>query len=117
MKSQANSLTAAIIRFIVLSGGHAERVNNIARKVINSAGVECYAKSTNFKGTADIHAVKRINLPDRVKLGQFVAIEVKVGRDVQSQDQADYADSVVKAGGVYFIARTFDDFEKQWNEI
>jgi hypothetical protein len=35
---------------------------------------------------------------------------VKYGRDVQSDAQKQYQEMIEKAGGIYFIAKTFDDF-------
>ena len=41
--------------------------------------------------------------------GRFVAIEAKVGRDRQRQNQADFAIAVRRAGGIYILARSVDD--------
>jgi hypothetical protein len=35
---------------------------------------------------------------------------VKYGRDVQSDAQKQYQEMIEKAGGVYIIAKSFDDF-------
>ena len=121
MKTNANSLTGAILNYIRYNGSHAERVNNIARQVKSKSGAMVHIPSANFKGTADIHAVKKILLPPLSALkyqiyGQFVAIEVKQ-KDKQSEAQKYYQECVTKAGGVYMIVRNFDEFLKQWNEI
>jgi hypothetical protein len=122
----ANALTGAVMDYIRMNGGHSERINNISRQVTNKAGQKVFIPSANFRGTADIHACK--NVKDKypndstgdyyyIKYGQFVAIEVKVGKDKQSEAQAYYQSCVERAGGVYMIVRTFDDFLKQWNNI
>jgi hypothetical protein len=41
--------------------------------------------------------------------GRFVGVEVKVGRDKQRQNQADFATAVRQAGGIYVLARSVDD--------
>jgi len=116
--SNANVLTGSIINYIRMNHSHAERVNNIARQITTRSGAKVFIPSANFKGTADIHACKlRGDSDDWAKIGQFVAIEVKIGRDKQSEDQKLYQGSVERAGGVYLIVKNFDDFERQWNEI
>lgn len=41
--------------------------------------------------------------------GRFIGIEVKVGRDRQRTNQADFAAAVERAGGIYILARSIDD--------
>lgn len=53
------------------------------------------------KGVADITGV--IN-------GRYVEIEVKIGRDRQSDVQKEHQAKVEAAGGIYIIAKTFDGF-------
>jgi hypothetical protein len=86
--------------------------------------VDIHIPSAGFKGTADIHACKKMcvdvfesETACRYNYGQFVAIEVKIGRDSQSEAQKYYAECVTKAGGVYMIVKDFDDFLKQWDNI
>jgi hypothetical protein len=121
MKSNANSLTGAILNYIRMSGGHSERVNNYSRTVKDKFGNDKYIPSMGFKGTADIHAIKQkpiIDIPGTKKIfGRFIAIEVKVGKDKQSEAQKYYQECVERAGGVYLIAHDFDEFENQWNNI
>jgi hypothetical protein len=120
MKSQANSLTGAIINYIRYNGHHAERINNISRQVTSKTGAKVFIPSAGFRGTSDIHACKHFKLADKnciIEFGQFVAIEVKVGKDKVSEAQKYYAEVVTKAGGVYMIVRNFDEFLEQWNAI
>jgi hypothetical protein len=60
-----------------------------------------YTPSTGTKGSADISATIR---------GRSVKIEVKYGKDKQSEVQHRYQQSIEQAGGTYYIARNFDDF-------
>lgn len=53
------------------------------------------------KGAADIKAM--IN-------GRAIEIEVKHGKDRQSDDQKKYQDRVESGGGIYLIVKTWDDF-------
>ncbi len=47
----------------------------------------------------------------------MVAIEVKIGKDRQSDSQKEYQRKVEKAGGIYIIIGTFDEFIKHYAEI
>ena len=120
MKSKANSLTGAILNYIRMNHGHAERVNNYSR-TIKRYGKDVYIPSAGFKGTADIHACKRMYIPaldhTQISLGRFVAIEVKIGKDKQSEAQAYYQECVESAGGRYIIASDIDQFIREWEAI
>ncbi|HJY63731.1 MAG TPA: hypothetical protein VJ455_06205 [Ignavibacteria bacterium] len=59
-------------------------------------------------GTADISATIA---------GRSVKIEVKIGRDKQSQKQKEYQRQVEASGGLYFIAKSFDQFFTWYNEL
>jgi len=110
---KANGLTRMIIKFLQLSGWQAERISVTGRMVDNRKVVEnvigqrqqigssYYIPGTMTKGSADISAT--IN-------GQSVKIEVKIGRDRQSEYQKAYQAEIEKAGGIYVIARTFQGF-------
>lgn len=99
--NDANSLTKAIVQWIDLSGGWATRISTEGR-YIESLGKRI--PSSVKKGTADIHAVWK---------GMHLSIEVKVGKDKQSDEQKEIQRAIEKAGGHYFIAKTFEHFY-QW---
>ena len=67
-----------------------------------------WTKGQGTKGTADISST--IN-------GKSVKIEVKYGRDVQSEVQKQYQNKIETAGGIYYIARDFDKFVEWYNTI
>jgi hypothetical protein len=108
----ANSLTKCIVDFINLSGYQAERINTMgvyreAKKHEQFDGnfktlvKGTYTPSTSTKGSADISSTI---------YGRSVKIEVKYGKDRMSESQQRYKEDIEKAGGVYFVARTFDEF-------
>ncbi len=115
----ANQLTQSIITWIRLNGYHAERVNVMGRpvdktKVVSNTlgqkqriGSIDWIRSVSTKGSADIHCL--IN-------GRAVFIEVKM-KDRQSEAQQQYQMTVERAGGIYWICRTFDEFIKKYGEI
>ena len=109
----ANGLTQCIIDFIRLRGGQAERiaVTGRANEIKNSAGRTVSVKWTKSHmqvGTTDISATIG---------GRSVKIEVKVGRDRQSEAQRNYQLQVEAAGGIYYIARDFESFTKWFNML
>lgn len=111
--NSANALTKSIIAWIELNGYQAERINNTGRYVDNKKTVKNimgqsitigsgqYIPGTGTKGTADISATIK---------GKSIKIEVKFGKDRQSEAQKEYQATIERSGGVYFIAKTFDDF-------
>lgn len=99
--NDANGLTKAIIDFIDLSGGWATRISVEGRYI---ESLKKRIPSSVKKGTADIHAVYK---------GKHLSIEVKIGKDRQSDEQKAVQKSVEAAGGIYFIATTFEAFH-QW---
>lgn len=103
----ANGLTKCIIDFIRLSGNHAERIANMGRQ-IGTGKNRKWIPGTGTNGTADIHAIKS---------GRTVCIEIKIGADRQSDKQRQYQSKVEASGGVYVIARTYEDFINKWEKI
>ena len=112
--SSANGLTKCIISWINFNGGQAERISSQGqyregKKIDVGTGEIAYTKQLpgkwtpgqGTKGTADISATIR---------GRSVKIEVKYGKDIQSDAQKNYQEIIEKAGGIYIIARNFDDF-------
>ena len=116
----ANGLTRCIIDFIRFSGGHAERINNTGRPVDHRRivtdvmgyrrviGSMKWIPGTGTRGTADISAIY---------LGKSVKIEVKIDRDRQSASQKEYQQSIGASGGIYLIARSFNEFYQDWQGL
>ena len=94
-QSPANVLTKAIIQYITAKGGVAWRINNVA--VVMPDGTR--RAGGMVRGIADIHAC--IN-------GLHISIEVKIGKDKQSPEQIAMQQSIVKAGGLYLVAKNLD---------
>lgn len=110
-----NGLTACIVIFLKLQGWQSERISNTGRPIDNTKivtdylggrrriGTIDYIKGTGQKGTADISATID---------GRSVKIEVKnqKTKDRMSDSQKEYQSSIDITGGVYFVAKSFDDF-------
>jgi hypothetical protein len=112
--NSANALTKCVIAYITYKGGQAERISSQGQyregaKIQVGTGEIAYHKQLpgkwtpgqSTKGTADISSTIR---------GRSVKIEIKYGKDVQSQVQKEYQASIERAGGVYIIVRSFDEF-------
>jgi hypothetical protein len=95
----ANDLTKTIIWDMYhVREGVAYRINNGA-VFDRKKGV--YRKGVQRRGIPDI-----IGIID----GRFIGIEVKIGKDRQSADQKEIEKEIGDAGGVYFIAKSYDDY-------
>ena len=109
----ANGLTRAIIDFVRLRGGQAERINTTGRPIdrriaytnvvgmTRTVGSIEWVKGTGIRGSADISATIK---------GHSVKIEVKIGNDRQSLAQKEYQKNIEAARGIYYIARDFTSF-------
>ncbi len=108
--NSANALTKSIIDFLKFSGFQAERINTMGKRIDKTKlvddvmgkrqiGTVGWIKGTGTKGSADISATIK---------GRSVKIEVKYGKDRQSEYQKAYQQSIERAGGVYVIAKDFD---------
>ena len=103
----ANGLTKAIVDFLNLSGHFATRINNTGTWVKEKAHVNggYYRPSTQVKGIADIQSTIK---------GRTVHIEVKIGKDRQSEAQKQFQDRVVRSGAEYWIIKDFDQFYEKY---
>jgi hypothetical protein len=97
---RANDLTQSIITFFGVIGGMAERVNSMGRQIKRN-GTTVWINGTGTNGTADVSATFQ---------GKSIKVEVKVGKDRQSEVQKAYQKRIKQAGGIYIIARSFDGF-------
>jgi hypothetical protein len=101
----ANSLTCCIVAYINLMGGFASRISNHGTY---STKLRKYIPGTSRKGLSDIMATYH---------GKSLHIEVKIGRDRQSEAQKRTESEVTGAGGQYFIARSFSEVKEWFDNI
>ncbi|MGC6429850.1 MAG: hypothetical protein ACON5F_02295 [Jejuia sp.] len=116
----ANGLTRCIIDFLNHKGQQAERINNTGRQIDRrktvtdvlgrqrTVGSTEWIKGTGQNGTADISSTID---------SKSIKIEIKIGKDRQSNSQKEYQRQVEQAGGIYIIARTFQGFYEWYNEF
>lgn len=115
----ANGLTRCIVAYIRYKGGQAERINTTGipideRRTVTditghtrTIGGIRWRRSGGTIGSADISATIG---------GRSVKIEVKIGRDRQSEAQRQYQADIEAAGGLYVVAKNFTEF-KQWYDL
>jgi len=111
--NSANELTKSVIAFLQFNGCQAERINTMGvyRKKYRTDGVAIggqWTKGTGTPGSADISATIK---------GRSVKIEVKYGKDRQSDVQKAYQKAIEEAGGTYIIVKTFADMLKFYDEF
>jgi hypothetical protein len=81
-----------------LNGGYSERINTQGQY---NAKLGKFIKGGTRKGTPDI--ICSVG-------GKFVSVEVKIGKDKQSDHQIKREAEISKSGGLYFIAKDFISF-------
>lgn len=108
----ANSLTKCIITKLNLDGWQAERISNSGRYIDDSKivtnvlghqrkiGSGKFIPGSGTNGTTDVSCCIK---------GLSVKIEIKM-KDKQSDAQKLYQANIERAGGIYFIARDYDEF-------
>lgn len=99
----ANGLTSAIVKYIDLKGGFASRINSAG---VYDSKLGKHRPGTTKKGFSDIQACYK---------GVALYVEVKIGRDRQSDYQRDFQKKIIATGGLYFIAKDFESFHEWFN--
>ncbi len=109
----ANGLTKCVIDFLRLQGWQAERISTTGRYLDGSKtyvdvlghtrriGSGKWIPTSGQRGSADISAIIA---------GSSVKIEVKIGKDRQSEAQKEYQLQVEQSGGIYLIVRSWKEF-------
>lgn len=126
--NNTNGLTQCVLKFLKYNGCQAERINTIGRMIDNrkvvvdavglqrEIGSKQWHKGTGTKGSADISATIPINISG-VTVGVSVKIEIKFGKDRQSDEQKIYEASINKSGGMYVIVRNIDSFVEWYDNF
>ncbi len=102
--SQTNARTTAIFHYLQVNGYFAWRQNNVG---IYDPHKKIYRKNSALKGVADILALS--------KFGVAFAIEIKTGKDRQSEEQKYFQQQWESHGGIYIIASDVDDIIRKLN--
>ena len=103
-KTTTNALTAQIANYVAMRGGYAMRIN-VGGFYRPDVG---YIKSGSTVGVPDLIAVFK---------GRFVGIEIKTGKDTQSDGQKAVERHINDALGVYIIAHDFEGFKANFDGV
>ena len=96
----ANGLKDLVVKYLNLQGHAAWRqVNTTVRGRVNIV----------HKGVGDVMCVCKGN-------GRHLEVEIKVDKDEQSDDQKKHQKWIEDRGGVYVVARDFDEFVQWYNK-
>lgn len=101
--NKAGGLQNAVIKFLTWHGWYANRISSTGRMIGNK-----WIPGTTKTGTADLHLIIK---------GVHISGEVKIGADKMSEDQHLEKSRVEKAGGKYWVIKTFDDFLQQYDNF
>lgn len=94
----ANGLTDCIDGWCQVHGAHFQRMNSQGQY---DAKLKRWRRSGTTKGISDCLVIYN---------GQTINIEIKYGRDRQSEAQQAIQASIEASGGIYWLVRSFDDF-------
>ena len=111
--SPANSLTDAIRDYCHLLGCATARINTTG---IYDQALGKYRFAGSTKGVEDIDVSLPViihSVPACIK----IAVEVKIGKDRQREDQIIRQSKLEKAGAHYIIAKTFNEFKQDFDSI
>lgn len=121
-------LVKCITDFLKFTGNQGERINNKGTRIDERQVVEnCIGQmktigsikwnySQQERGTADVSATIKKKFGNQV-IGVSVKIEIKIGKDTQKKAQKEYQLKVERAGGEYWIVKSFDDFYSQYQNF
>ena len=98
-----SQLVNQIIEGLLYRGIFCWRNNNIP---VFSQKQNCFRKLPKFtpKGVADILGLMS---------GKFLAIEVKIEKNKQTESQILFGENIKKNNGIYFVARCWEDVVKE----
>jgi hypothetical protein len=104
-RTPANELAYQIINHVQSLSGQCYRINSQGQYDVK---LKMWRKSGSTNGLADLQAII---------LGRYVAIEIKIGRDTQSEVQKKRDSEIKASGGYYLIAKDIEQFKSDLNQI
>lgn len=102
--SEATDLTNQVINHIYRQGGYAWRASSTGIFDEKRGSFRTAPK----KGVADVLACYR---------GRMVAVEIKIGKDRLSPEQAGFLANLQHVGGLTFVAKDFPSFQAWFDSL
>ena len=99
----ANTLTHAVMAYIVSTGGYAWRASSVGIYDKKVGGWRTAPK----KGVSDVIACRD---------GTLCCIEIKIGKDKLSPEQEGFLKNIAHVGGLTFVAKDFESFKEFWDK-
>lgn len=106
-KVSANALTRQALRVLSLKGYECWRQNNGG---VYDPVKKVFRRNSSTPGVSDILGYHR-------QTGQFLACEIKAGKDVLSSEQVRFLEGVRSSGGVALVVRSVDDLENIFKKL
>lgn len=112
----ANGLTAMILEWCRLHKVWANRISSEGRYRPGDEITDVIGQRRQMKGLW-LPGMNK-GLPDVITCvsGRFIGLEIKIGKDRQSQDQKDMQAGIEASEGVYLIIKTYEQFQKDFVE-
>lgn len=114
----ANGLTKAILTFLQLKGHWATRVNTTGRYIPGQTWTDVVGRGHHLPGKY-IPGTTRLGTPDinASIQGLYVGLEIKIGRDKQSDHQKKVQQEILQDSGQYWLIQNFDEFIEKYNNL
>ena len=97
---KTNLLTTICVYWIKAIGGFASRQNTTGTPIKNWDDSVTWLPAAGMVGSGDIYAMYK---------GRTIWIEIKYGRDTQSEKQKKFEKQVTEQGATYLIVKRFED--------
>jgi hypothetical protein len=107
--SPANQLTSDIMDYLLEYNCAVARINTTG---IYDEKLGRYRKSGSTNGVEDINCTYPLDVKG-ITIGLTIAIEVKIGKDVMSDDQKKRKQRIELAGGIYIVAKELQQFKDE----
>jgi hypothetical protein len=107
--SPANQLTSDIMDYLLEFNCAVARINTTG---IYDEKLGRYRKSGSTNGVEDINCTYPLSVKGTT-IGLTIAIEVKIGKDVMSNDQKKRKQRIEIAGGIYIVAKELQQFKDE----
>lgn len=99
--TSTNDLTQLALRMFKMKGFKAWRQNNGG---VYDAKIKGYRRNSSTPGISDVLGFHR-------QTGQFLACEIKTGKDTLSNEQIEFLNDVKLSGGIAIVVRSSEDLE------
>jgi len=110
----ANGLTSAILAYCELSGAFAQRSGSEGRYRQGATVVDAVGRTRVMKGSY----LPGLNVGQGdlqiVLAGRIYSVEIKIGKDRQSEKQKDFESRLTSSGGIYAIVHSWEEFYNYW---